>query len=256
MHRKRKILWFSLIDYWFELDNFIKSNSSLSILRTNKKLDKRLYTLKILERTFLTDLSKTEEEIFSCFKQKSAKYPIKKAEKIGVEVVVAQTIEEKNKFRNFLTDFANKKKIPGFANNESLENYEIFNAFSPDNEYLGGIACIYDSNKDIFRYKYGGTLYKYNENDLLIWVAMKYAKDKGYNYFDMGGVPLKTSNLNSGRYKFKEKFGGELVDFYTYIKLSGLLKVPFVFSNILVFIFFKNDYNNLIKFINKHKPLQ
>jgi lipid II:glycine glycyltransferase (peptidoglycan interpeptide bridge formation enzyme) len=255
MFRKRKILWFTLFDYWFEVDNFIKSDSALSILRTNKKLDKKQYSIKILERTFLADLTKTEEEIFSKFKQKSAKYPIKKAEKIGVEVIASQTAEEKEKFKSFLFDFAKDKNIPAFAEDESLDSYDIFNAYASDKEYLGGTAFIYDSEKEIYRYKYGATLYKYSENDLLIWKAMQYAKSNGYHYFDMGGVPVKADSSNQGRYKFKEKFGGELVDFYTYIKVSGPLKVLFKLTNIFVYLFFRNDYNNLIKLINKYKPL-
>ncbi|MBT4338451.1 MAG: peptidoglycan bridge formation glycyltransferase FemA/FemB family protein [Bacteroidetes bacterium] len=256
MFRERKILWFTLFDYWFEVDNFINSSPALSILRTNKQLDKKQYSVKICEKTFLTDLSKTETEIFSSFKQKSAKYPIKKAEKIGVEVILALTIETKENFKKFLSDFAKERNIPAFAKDESLEHYDIFNAYSSTKEYLGGIACIFDSNKEIFRYKYGATLYKYSENDLLIWKAMQYAKKNGYHYFDMGGVPVKADSSSQGRYKFKEKFGGELVDFYTYIKVSGPLRILFFLSKIFVYVFFKNDYNNMISFINKYKPIQ
>lgn len=51
---------------------------------------------------------------------------------------------------------------------------------------------------------------------MIIWEAMKYAKEKGIKELDMGG--LFTDSLNS----FKESFGGKRVTYYAYSKNYGL----------------------------------
>ena len=53
---------------------------------------------------------------------------------------------------------------------------------------------------------------------LLQWEVMRWAKGRGYAYYDMVGVP-KPENLGEsdslwGVYKFKAGFGGEVADFW------------------------------------------
>jgi len=249
MYRKRRIFGLQIWDYWFDDKQFINTKSSLSILRSDKKLRKKYYSFKLLEKTYKIDLRQDKKEIFSKFKKKSAQYSIKKAKKCGVKIIIANTKEEKMKFRQFLDGFAKNMSIPAFALDESLDPYSIFNAYSQEDEYLGGVAFIHDTQKKTFRYKYGATSYKYNENDLLIWKAILFAKKNNYLFFDLGGVPIVKSPENEGRFKFKEKFGGDLVDFYTYIKVKKTL-IPLLYtSNFIVFLFFKNDYNKLFRYL-------
>ena len=51
--------------------------------------------------------------------------------------------------------------------------------------------------------------------------------------------------------KFKKKFGGELIDSYTYFKMNGLYKlIYFPFKYILLW-FFKDDMNEMTIWLNK-----
>jgi len=61
-----------------------------------------------------------------------------------------------------------------------------------------------------------------NANRLIIWEAIKWAKERGIKEFDLGGYSLEAeSNPNDPRYginKFKKSFGGKLVTRYFYYK--------------------------------------
>ncbi|MFZ3383876.1 MAG: GNAT family N-acetyltransferase [Candidatus Methanoperedens sp.] len=62
-------------------------------------------------------------------------------------------------------------------------------------------------------------------NNLLEWEIMKWGKDQGYAYYDMGGAII---NENHGPTEFKKSFGGEYRELYTY-------RIPIVYlKNIIM----------------------
>ena len=89
----------------------------------------------------------------------------------------------------------------------------------------------------------------------MLWQAIQYAHKNGYKFFDMSWMTL-TEDKESDMYRlyqFKRKFGGELVDFYTYVKFSGALSVlakPFEF---VLNKFFDGDINQFALFLKKIK---
>ena len=113
-------------------------------------------------------------------------------------------------------------------------------------------------DKSVFRYKHGATSRKYNENDLILWETIKYAKKEGYKYFDFGGVNITEDKKSYyyGHYKYKEKFGGNISDFYSYIKLKGIFSFFGYFSNFFVKIFLKDNYTNLVNLLNRLRILR
>jgi|GEM_PF-651582 len=251
MKRNRKIIFFNIEDYWFDIENYINSKSIIKILHTDKILNSKYYNLSIKDKTFTIDLRKDIEIIFNNF-EKSAKYPINKALRDGVHVKKAKEDKEYIDFYNFFTNFSKIKKIPEIEFKE-LKSYDLFYALSKEGEYLGGCAFVKDSNKSIYRYKHGATSYKYNENDLLIWEALKNAKEEGYLIFDLGGVTL-TDDISSyyyRHYRFKKKFGGNLNYFYTYLKAKFPVNIIIYFLKIILIIFLSGDFNKFINFIHK-----
>lgn len=256
MKRNRKIFGLRIEDIWFDTNAFKKSNSPITILHTPTKI-KEKGIIALNEKTFYIDLTKPTEEIFEGFDKKSKRYAIKKAEKDGVDIRLASNSEEIEKFYQFFSKFAQAKKIPQIEKKE-LENYDIFYALSINKNYLGGCAFIKSNDKSIYRYKHGATSYQYNENNILIWKAIQYAKEQGYLIFDLGGVKI-VEDKNSDYYKhyqFKEKFGGKIVDFYSYIKIKQpilFLTIPFRLG---VQILFNGDYNGATNFLYKIKILK
>jgi len=256
MIRWRKILGIKIEDIWFNKRAFIESCSQLTIFHTQEKIqDKSLIIIK--GKTFFIDLRLSLVEIFSAFDKKSVRYAIKKAERDGILIKKAVTSGEFSEFYNFFKKFAAVKRIPLPLKEECYE-YDIFYATTKEEEYLGGCAFIKAADKSIYRYKHGATSHQKNANNLLLWRAIQHAKEAGYVIFDLGGVK-ETGNLsdrNYWHYKFKEGFGGFLVDFYSYLKI----KKPFIYFFwpliFVIHLFFRDDYNLAVNFLHKIKILK
>ncbi|HOF00116.1 MAG TPA: peptidoglycan bridge formation glycyltransferase FemA/FemB family protein [Spirochaetota bacterium] len=244
-------MFVNIHDVWFDMNKYYESKYLVKILHTNKVIDN--YSLIIKEKTFIIDLSQNVDAIFSNMDKKSAQYSINKAIKSGVYVNKAESEEDLKKYFKFFTDFSKRKSIPTIVYEELLD-YDVFLAYSKENELLGGCAFLLDNDSGTYRYKHGATLYKYNENDLLLWEAIKYAKVKNYKIFDFGGVKVTEDEESYyfRHFKYKKKFGGELVDFYTYIKFGGLLKLFLFPFKILLNVFFKGDFNRFVN-VNRGK---
>jgi lipid II:glycine glycyltransferase (peptidoglycan interpeptide bridge formation enzyme) len=59
-------------------------------------------------------------------------------------------------------------------------------------------------------------------NRMVIWEAMKYAKQQGYKLFDLGGInPESTVQWERTLAEFKESFGGERKACYYYSKVNS-----------------------------------
>lgn len=214
--------------------------------------------MKISYKTFLIDLSKTKEEIYSAFDYTGARYKINKALKSGVIVKRAETAAEKQKFYDFYQTFAEdprrENKILVLQNSE-LNNLDVFYAVSTEGEYLGGIGLLPSPDRRYLLYKYAATLHRFCENELMLWHAIQYAKDAQYAYFDMSWMwPTEDTKSDQYRlYQFKKKFGGNLVSFYTYVKLRGPFKVPGVMFRLILKYFFNGDIINFTLRLKKLK---
>lgn len=255
---KRKLLCFTLHYYWMDSTAFCRSKNLISLLRTHDELAEKEYLLKFRYKTFLIDLSKTRDEIFSAFEAKGARYKIRKALKDNVIVKMAETEEEKQKFYDFYRAFVaapkRKDKILVVQDDE-LNKLVIFYAVSAEGEYLGGIGLLPSSDGRYLLDKYCATLHRFCEQELLIWHAVQYAQDMHYSYFDLSWM-LPTEDKNSDQYRlyqFKKKFGGNLVDTYSYVKFRGPLIVPGLLFSMLLKVLFKGDINRFALCLKKFK---
>lgn len=253
---KRKLLFFTVNYYWMDRDSFFRSKDSISLLRTHDELPREEYQQKIRYQTFLVDLSRSKEEIFSRFDYKSAKYPIHKALKHNVEVKPAQGEADKKRFYDFYQEFLEhpdrKNKILALKEKE-LERLVVFYAVSAQGEYLGGIGLLPSPDGRYLLYKYAATARRYCENDLLLWHAIQYAKDAGFAYFDMSWMG-RIDDRQSKQYalfQYKKKFGGELVDFYSFVRLRGIFKIPGYIFNLILRYAFRDDINNFTLCLKK-----
>jgi len=255
---KRKFSFFTLFYYWLDTKAYLESGERIALLRTHEELPSNQYQLKFCYKTFLIDLDRTKDQIYADFDASGARYKIRKALRCGVEIKQAQSIKEKLKFYDFYQSFVQdpkrKDKILVLQKNE-VDRLHILSALSAEGEFLGGIGLLPSPDGRILVYKYAATLHKFCENELLLWHAIQYAKDNGFRYFDMSQMTM-TNDKNSDSYRlfqFKRKFGGELVDFYTYVRFKGTLKVlakPFA---MILKHFFADDINEFALFLKKIK---
>jgi peptidoglycan pentaglycine glycine transferase (the first glycine) len=253
---KRKLFFLTLNYYWLDVHSYIQSKNLISILKTYQEIPEHEYDLKIEHKTFLIDLHKTKEEIFSAFG--SARYRIHKSIKCGVVIQRAETVGEKRRFYEFYREFvevpSRKDKILVLQESE-LDKIEVFFAMSAEGEYLGGIGLLPSIDRCYLYYKYGATTHKYCEGDLLMWHAILYAKENNYVNFDMSYVyPEADKNSDQyGLYRFKKKFGGTLVSFYTYIKVRAPFNVLVTFFKMILQYFFENNMNDFALWLKKLK---
>lgn len=254
MFRKKNILFFKVDDCWFDKETYTKSKAPIAIYH-GPDVDGLKYGIVIKEDTFMIDLSQTEDEIMSKFDRKGLAYSIRHAEKKGYTCQKANEAEKKE-FVKFFNRFALKKGIPGVTNKE-ISEMDVFISYSPEGSLIGGTAFIKSADQRIYRYKHGANVYSTNANDMMLWTAIKAARREGYRMFDLGGIRI-TDDKDSyyyRHYKYKEKFGGEVVEFYTCVKAIFIFTPIIILLNFVVRAFFNSDFNSLINFINKIKHI-
>ncbi len=250
---KRKLSFLTVYYYWLDKEAYLKSKNYISILRTYDELSENEYFFKIGYKTFLIDLIKSKDEIYSAFDHKRQ---INKAIKSGMLIKQAVSYEEKLNFFNFYQKFAEdpkrKDQILVLQKNE-LEKLAIFYAVSAEREYLGGIGLLSSFDNRYLLYKYGATVHRCNESEYLMWNAIQYAKDNGYSFFDTSWFqPTEDKNSVLYRlYQFKKKFGGDCVDFYTYVNLGQPFIIPGLLFKFILKYFFKGNLHNLTLFLKK-----
>jgi len=259
MIRNRKILFWRLRDIWLDHNVFLEDKKSdIVILHSSKVLNKNKFNIIILKKTFTIDLSQSKNNLLKNF-HKTLRWSINKAKREHVDVKKIETKKNIDYFYKFFCNFCEKKKIPKPAVKEFYE-YDVFVAKDKiTNKYLGGCCFLKDNKKNIYRYKHGAVIYRGQENEAIIWNAIKRAKKEGYKSFDMGGVkPTDDKKSYDYRhYSFKKRFGGELSDFYTYIKVNNFLLKPLIYlSKPIIYIFLRNQSNTIINLLNNLKILK
>lgn len=257
MERKKKIAFLTIYDIWFDEELFKNSKYPITALHTNAVLDKKEYDFEQLTKTFLLDISEEEETIFNKFEYKSAKYAINKAIRDGVIVHKIESEIEREQYMTFQKKFCEQKGIPCLKKDE-LQGLTSYYAVSRENEYLGACSFLESADGKTVRYKYGATLHKLNANEIILWEAIKEYHKRGFQYFDFGGC-VPTDDKQSYYYRhfhFKKKFGGELVDTYTYFKIKGIYRGFYYIFMLFVRLFFKGDVNGFTNWLNRKKILK
>ena len=194
------------------------SNHPLS----NQILSKIGKPFKIKEKaTFLIDLSKSKEKIWDKMDKHSVRKNIKRSE--AREVTIKKM--EKSDFSTYLKIFEETGKTTPFPSNEIAEKWWEKMEQAGHNGFLayenetpvGGMAITtfngYVNEFGIVRSKrdYSAKLYS---QDLLKWKVIDWSISKKFRYYDLTGVsPNSTNKKELGIYRYKKKWGGELMKY-------------------------------------------
>jgi len=257
MYRYKKIGFVKILDIWFDTGRYLSEEYNIKILHSNDKLHQEYYDFKLNTKTFLLDISKDKKDIMAGFDNKSCRYCINKAMRDEVRVWKAFEREDRTKYLLFQEEFCLRKEIPNVTE-EDVQNLDIYCAESKEGEFLGGCAFLLSEDKQTVRYKYGATMHKLNANEAILWRAMCDYHDEGYRIFDLGGC-VSTEDKDSYYYRhyhFKKKFGGELVDSYSYFSIKGIYRVFYYMFLGILKIFFGGDVNGLVQWLNKRGLIQ
>lgn len=257
MERIKKVGFLSIHDIWFDNQRFFESDSKICALHTNDHIDKTRYDFRLDTKTFLLDISKEPDELFKGNAFRAVRHSINKAVKDGIIVRKVENDTEIETYLSFQKEFCKQKGIP-MLSKEEVKELECYYAVTQEGDYLGACAFLESEDKQLFRYKYGATKHTMYANEIIFWHVIRAYHEKGYQYFDFGGV-IPTEDKESyyyRHYQFKKKFGGELIDSYTYFKIKGIYRVFYYLFIGFVKLFFKGDVNGFTNWLSQKKILR
>ncbi|MGE3278388.1 MAG: lipid II:glycine glycyltransferase FemX [Candidatus Altimarinota bacterium] len=191
------------------------------------------------ETTLILDLSLSEEQLLKQMKRKG-RYNISLADKKGVLVKRAQSMEEQQEFCTIFYQLLNEttQRDAFSAHNESyyqsmlkeIPMSEIFVAFYEERPISAAI-CTFQKKRAI--YYYGASSNSYREvmaPYLIQWEAIKEAKHRGCKTYDFLGIAPENAPKDhpwKGITEFKTKFGGTVVN---YPAAQDLILRPFWYA--------------------------
>lgn len=194
--------------------------------------------------TFILDLTKSEEELLKTMHPKT-RYNIKVAQKHGVKIVednsdeafeiYIKLLRETTKRQGFYAHAEkyhrlmwqtlknHKSSIINLKSNNKLTAHLLLANYQPPKPYtlnpIPLVAWILFVYKNTLYYPYGASSNLYREtmaSNLMMWEAIKFGKKLGLKKFDMWGSLGPNPNKNDwwyGFHRFKEGYGGKLVEF-------------------------------------------
>ena len=204
-------------------DGDVIDNGGQAVMSELERRGWRLSSDQIqFKNTVLIDLHPSEEEMLARMKQKT-RYNIRLAEKKGVMVRIG-TLEDLDMLYKM---YAETSVRDGFVIRDNGYYQTVWKTFMSseeptcepliadvDGEPVAGIFVFYFAGRAY--YVYGMSRNAHREKMptyLLQWEAMKRAKAKGCDVYDLWGAPdvFDESDSMWGVYRFKEGLGGELV---------------------------------------------
>jgi lipid II:glycine glycyltransferase (peptidoglycan interpeptide bridge formation enzyme) len=173
---------------------------------------------------FVLDITKSEEELLKAMHPK-ARYNIRLAERKGV------TVEERTDdkaFKMYLKLYFDTTKRQGYFGHTPEYHKNAWDTMKESGfaRVLIGFyhkkpltAWMLLSFKDTLYYPYGGSSIEHKDvmsNNLVAWEAIKLGKKLGLKKFDMWGAlgpDADPKHPHFGFHQFKQRYGGELVEY-------------------------------------------
>lgn len=166
-------------------------------------------------QTFILDIRPKEEDLRSGLAGKW-RTDLRRGEKSNVDIIASQNPEDFKKFQPLLAQLAEDKGFSApqdanfFAKTADLaqgsEHFNVLLAYH-EGQIIGGHIGAYSG--DMAVYLLGATNAigrKLRAAFLLQWAAIKYARNRGLSYYDLGGV---NEQENPDVFRFKKRMGGE-----------------------------------------------
>jgi hypothetical protein len=167
--------------------------------------------------TYVIGLENSIDELWKGLK-KQTRNQVRQAEKKGVKVAPADSKNFESWWKIYID--AVEKKGFSITDRALVENVykgaksaKLFKS-TVDDKMIAGAFII--EGKGLFWWL-GATDFDYQShrpNHLLQWEIIKYGKEKGFEYYDLGGIMI--DDPNHGPSRFKAGWGGELRKWYEY----------------------------------------
>ncbi len=180
------------------------------------------------DHTSVIDLTQDLDTIWGSMSKGNCRKPINRAERAGVKVKLNENYDE---FYEMYHSVRSGKSLTGFSISlKDIKRYATLFVAEFDGEVISGHGYLEDENnmkswvigsKRFEKNKEYATLVG-NASKLIIWEAIKYAKERGIKEFDMGGLwsdeEAEINEIKRNINFFKQSFGGKTITCYNYQK--------------------------------------
>lgn len=174
--------------------------------------------------TLVIDLTQDLDTIWKNMEYKSCRYCVNRAIREGIKIRLNKDYQE---FYEINRLFRKERKLPGFTDLAFMKKYGTLFIAELNGGIIGG--QLYLEDKDNIRWLIGASKRLEVDkkkatligcgNRLIVWEAIKYAKEKGLKEFDFGGYYTGEEDKEKEKINiFKKSFGGKLTLHYIYQK--------------------------------------
>lgn len=182
-------------------------------------------------RTLILDLNRPLDDIWRALNKK-ARWGVRKAERLGVKVMIAETYSEWRKYYDLHVLHSQKKHYstdPFEFFNEmfKLQSQNISRLFIAkyDGQIIAGsLFLIYGENMIFLNNASLDAFLSYNPNNLIQWASIKWAKENGIVLYDLNGLPWEKTPYLKGIYEYKKRWDGNVYWYNYYLNKQFLCK--------------------------------
>jgi len=175
-------------------------------------------------RTILVDLTRPLEQVWASLK-KQARWGVRKAERMGVEVSVADRWEEWMEYYNLHVSHSRAKHYSTDPYSFFKEMFrlrsdrtsQLFVAKHGKQIIAGSLFLVYKKNMVFLQNASSEAFQSYNPNNLIQWRSMEWGKENGVSTYDLNGLPWEKTPYLRGIYKYKKRWDGSIKPQYYYM---------------------------------------
>ncbi len=213
---------------YFKIDTLLRDEKIKSLEKTGWK---KSFSPGQAKDMWVIDFKENEEKTLMSFK-KDTRYYVRRAEKLGVEIVEATSEEEVREFVNILNETKERKGFQNFNDSYFIDQWKALNVdlktkdikpitrvFLAKFEGKTIAGALINYNETTIFYSHGGStsdpeLSKLAAPYFLHWTIIKNAIEHGYSQYSMWGVvPKGIDHVWRSMSNFKMKFPGEIMSF-------------------------------------------
>jgi lipid II:glycine glycyltransferase (peptidoglycan interpeptide bridge formation enzyme) len=182
-------------------------------------------------RTLILNLNRPLDDIWRALNKK-ARWGVRKAERMGVKVLIAETYNEWRKYYDLHVLHSRKKHYstdpPEFFTEmfklQSRNVARLFIAKYDGQIIAGSLFLIYGENMIFLNNASLDAFLSYNPNNLIQWASINWAKENGVVFYDLNGLPWEKTPYLRGIYEYKKRWDGDIYWYNYYLNNLFLCK--------------------------------
>ncbi|UCE29582.1 MAG: GNAT family N-acetyltransferase [Candidatus Bathyarchaeota archaeon] len=175
-------------------------------------------------RTIIIDLERPLESVWKALNKK-ARWSVRKAERLGLELRTATTWKEWQQYQSLHVVHGREKQYPTdppefFHEVFKLQGKNLARLFLAEYEkqvVAGSLFLVFGRNMVFLQNASKAEFLSRNPNSFLQWKSIEWAKENGVVTYDMNGLPPQQVPYLRGVYKYKKQWDGYIQWYYYYL---------------------------------------